>query len=216
MNIPYKLHHEIIPGILEQNWDAIEKKIALVKPFAQSIHIDLLDGIFAPNKTFFDPKPFEKYTKDICFELHMMVDNPVQYLKPWADAGFQRFIGQIENMPDIAEFVAEAELLGEVGLALDTPTAVEKLAINLNDLDFVFVMTVKAGFSKQSFLPEMLEKVKQLRQKAEFLPLEVDGGINDLTLPLALQAGATRFVSTGYLFGGDPGEKYQKLCTLIK
>src|ERR1051326_648316 len=121
--IPNKLQHQIIPGILEQDWSAIEKKIVLVKPFANTIHIDLLDGIFAPSKTFFDPTSFKKYSQDTFFELHMMVDNPVQYLQAWADAGIKRFIGQIEKMPDIAEFVAQGELLGEVGLALDTQTS---------------------------------------------------------------------------------------------
>lgn len=214
--IPNKLEHQIIPGILEQEWSEIEQKIELVKPFAKVIHIDLLDGIFAPNKTFFDPQPFKKYANDIFFELHMMVDNPVQYLKPWADAGFQRFIGQIEKMSDMAEFVAEGELVGEVGLALDTPTPVEAITVPIDDLDFVFVMTVKAGFSNQSFLPDMLKKVKALRAKSEFIPIEVDGGINDKTLPQARDAGATRFVSTGFLFGGgNCQEQYQKLTTLI-
>src|SRR5436190_2171953 len=213
---PNKLHHEIIPGILEQEWQAIEKKIELVKPFAKVIHIDLLDGIFAPNKTFFDPAPFKKYAEqEIIFELHMMVDNPVQYLKPWADAGFQRFIGQIEHMPDIAEFVAEGQLLGEVGLALDTPTPVEKITVSLEDLDFVFVMTVKAELSRQSFLPDMMEKIKALRAKSQFIPLEVDGGINDTTITQAKEAGATRFVSTGFLFGEDPRERYEKLVGCV-
>ena len=213
MIIPDKLHHEIIPGILEQEWSEIEKKIELVKPFAKTIHIDLLDSVFAPNKTFFDPAPFKKYTEqEIIFELHMMVDNPTQYLKPWADAGFKRFIGQIEHMPDVAEFVAAGQLLGEVGLALDTPTPVEKITVSLEDLDFVFVMTVKAGFSRQSFLPEMLEKVKSLRAKSPFIPIEIDGGVSDQTITQAKDAGTTRFVSTGFLFGGNPQEQYQKLC----
>ena len=83
----YKLDLEIIPGILEQDWENIEKKIALVKPFAKTMHVDLLDGKFAPNTTWLDPEPFKKYTKDILFEVHLMVDNPLQYLQPFADAG---------------------------------------------------------------------------------------------------------------------------------
>lgn len=215
ITLPNKLHHEIIPGILEQDWDAIEKKIELVKPFAKTIHIDLLDGVFAPNKTFFDPAPFKKYSNDIFFELHMMVDNPQQYLQAWADAGFKRFIGQIEHMQDIPEFVARGQLLGEVGLALDTPTSVEKISVNLDDLDFVFLMTVKAGFSNQAFLPEMIEKVKALRLQSPFIPIEVDGGISDQTLPVARDAGATRFVSTGFLFVGELQKQYETLTHLI-
>ncbi|HSW87534.1 MAG TPA: hypothetical protein VLG12_00030 [Candidatus Saccharimonadales bacterium] len=207
----YKLDIEIIPGVLEQDWDAIEKKIELVKPFAKSIHVDLLDGKFAPNTTWLDPKPFKKYADDLLLEVHMMVENPLSYLKPFADAGFKRFIGHIEKMPDLAEFVAQGELLGEIGLAIDTETPVENITVSYEDLDFVLVMTVKAGFSNQSFLPEMVDKVKQIRQKSAFIPIEIDGGISDETIVQAKEAGATRFVSTGFLFRGNPHEQYKKL-----
>ena len=197
---------EVIPGILEKEWEAIEKKIELVKPFAHTIHIDLLDGKFAPNTTFLDPQPFAKYTKDTFFELHMMVDDPVRYIKPFAEAGFRRFIGQVEKMPDIAEFVAEGQLLGEVGLALDGKTAVEAVTVPFEDLDFLFIMTVNAGYSGQEFQPAFLEKVEALRVKnplnthGEPLPIEVDGGINAQTITEAKDAGATRFVATSFLF----------------
>lgn len=213
---PNKLRHEVLPGILEHDWEEIEKKIELVQSFAPKIHIDLLDGKFAPNTTFFDPEPFKKYSKDIFFELHMMVENPVQYIKPWANAGITRFIGQIEQMPDIEEFIAEGQLAGEVGLALDTPTGADKIQVPLDDLDFVFIMTVKAGFSRQSFLPDMMEKIKKLRERSQFIPIEVDGGINDKTIVQALHAGANRFVSTGYIFGSDqPKETYEELTEIV-
>src|SRR5690348_6117763 len=117
---------EIIPGILEQEWEPIKKKLDLIKPFAKTVHIDILDGIFAPNKTFLDPAPYAEYAKDLQLELHMMVDNPICYIEPWAKVGFNRFIGQIEKMPDLVEFVAKAEEFGEVGLALDSETSIEK------------------------------------------------------------------------------------------
>lgn len=217
MRIPNKLHHEIIPGILESQWETIAQKIEVVKPFAQTIHIDLLDGIFAPNKTWMDPKPFAAYTKDIAFELHMMVDNPLQYLRPFAEVGFTRFIGHVERMPDIAAFLADGENLGEVGLALDSGTLVEKLPATLDDLDFVFVMTVKVGFSRQSFMPEMLEKVKKIRTMDPLIPIEIDGGVNDSNIVSAKEAGATRFISTGFIFDAPyPTKQYQTLCSLIQ
>ena len=69
--------YEIIPGILEKEWGEIERKIEIVKPFTESIHVDIIDGKFAPNTTFLDPAPFAKYSQDIFFELHMMVKAPV-------------------------------------------------------------------------------------------------------------------------------------------
>lgn len=213
----YKLAPEVIPGILEQNWEEIEKKIERVKPFAKTIHIDLLDGEFAPNNTFFDPTPFAKYTKDTFFEVHMMVDNPLQYLDSFAKAGFKRFIGHIENMPDVAEFVAEAQLVGEVGLAIDTTTPVEKITVSYDDIDVLFVMTAKAGYSRQEFIPEMLEKVKAIRAKSVFVPIEIDGGVNATTIVAAKEAGVTRFVTTKFVFDTDNSqEAYTSLLQLAK
>lgn len=208
---------EVIPGILEQDWQEIERKLAIIKPFSKTVHIDLLDGKFAPNTTFFDPEPFTKYSKDFLLELHMMVDDPLQYVDSWAEAGFRRFIGQIEMMPDQEAFVKKVRNRNcEAGLAIDSPTPVEAIVPAYNSLDFVFVMTVKAGFSNQSFLSESLGKVQLLRTKTD-KPIEVDGGISDKTIKEAHVAGATRFVSTGFLFGqGDIANNYQTLmhnCT---
>ncbi len=213
--------YEVIPGILEQNWGAIEKKIELVKPFAKAIHIDLLDGKFAQNTTLLDPTPFKKYSSDILFELHMMVEEPIQYLKPWADAGFKRFIGHIEKMSDQAEFVAQAQLLGEVGLALDGPTAGDAMEVPIDDLDALLIMTIKAGFSGQSFQPGHLQKVKPFREKMQSIgdnefPIEVDGGVNDQTIVIAKEAGVNRFVTTSFLFKGEnPQEQYHILQDLV-
>ncbi|MBI4096775.1 MAG: hypothetical protein HY425_03615 [Candidatus Levybacteria bacterium] len=207
---------EIIPGILEKEWSEIERKINLVKPFARSVHVDIIDGKFAPNITFLDPAPFAKYSSEIFFELHMMVDNPIQYIKPFADAGFKRFIGHIEKMPDQAEFVAQGQLLGEVGLAIDGPTDLSAMKVSYQDLDCLLVMTIKAGASGQKFNPEYLKKVEMLRPfdsaQGRFLPIEIDGGINDQTIIQAKNAGANRFVSASFIFNAqNPQEQYNLL-----
>lgn len=201
---------EIIPGILEKDWSAIEQKLELFKPFAKSVHIDLIDGKFAPNTTFADPKPFAKYAKDFNLELHMMVEDPIQYIKPWADAGFRRFIGHIEKMPDQAAFVAGAQLWGEVGLALDKETPRENLKVSLEDLDTVLIMTIKAGFSGQKFEEELVKKIKKFGDDLT-LPVEVDGGINDETIEIAYATGSRRFVATSFLFAMDTPEQQYKL-----
>ncbi|MDO8621527.1 MAG: hypothetical protein Q7R31_04600 [Candidatus Levybacteria bacterium] len=208
---------EVIPGILEKDWNEIERKIELVKSFAKVIHIDIIDGKFAPNTTFLDPAPFTKYTKDIFFELHMMVEDPIKYLKPFAVAGFKRFLGQIEKMPDQAEFVAQGELLGKVGLALDGPTDLSAIKIPYGDLDCVLVMTIKAGESGKTFKPEYLKKVEMLKQVQHDIKIEIDGGVNDQTIVIAKNAGATRFVANSFLFNSeDPQEQYNLLKTIVE
>lgn len=210
--------NEVIPGILEQNWHEIEKRLDLVKPFAKTVHIDIIDGKFAENLTFLDPEPFKKYKNDFLLELHMMVEDPIKYLKPWAECGFERFLGHIEMIPDPVEFIAQGQLLGAVGLAIDGPTDLSVLDnLNLNDLDTLLIMTIKAGMSGQKFQPELLEKVKKIKQKAPYLPIEVDGGVTNETITKAKEAGATRFVSTSHLFNSNSTrDEFEKLTELVK
>lgn len=202
--------NSIIPGILETEWSEIEKKLEAVKPFAKTVHIDIIDGKFSPHTTFLDPEPFKKYSSEFVFELHMMVEDPTQYLEPFAQAGFKRFLGHIEHMNDVVEFVAKGQQLGEVGLALDGPTHIEVLKdINLNDLDALLIFTAdKVGESGQEMIEERLQKIRDLEA---LIPIEVDGGINSETIKKAFEAGATRFITTGYLFEGNPEEQYKKL-----
>lgn len=207
---------EVIPGVLEKTWEEIEQKIKLLSPFAKTLHIDIIDNKFAPNLTFLDPKPFAKYKDQFLLEVHMMVEEPINYLQAYADAGFKRFLGHIEKMSDQAEFAAQGQLLGEVGLALDGPTTMEALKVQLDDLDCLTIMTIKAGFSGQSFMPEHLGKIKYLRSKTG-IPIEVDGGTKDTTIQLAKEAGATRFVATSFISGAqDPRAAYLTLLNAVK
>jgi len=208
---------EVIPGILEKEWSEIEKKIEIAKQFSNSIHIDIIDGKFAPNTTFLDPEPFKKYSQNIYFELHMMTDNPIELVEPWGNAGIKRFLGHIEKMQDQEEFVKAAKQFGEVGLAIDGPTSIDRINVRYNDLDSILVYTSDSvGFSGPPFNPQRLKKIKDIRTKTD-IPIEVDGGINDKTILLAKEAGATRFVSTSHLFGSpDPKITFANLSEIIK
>jgi ribulose-phosphate 3-epimerase len=206
--------NNIIPGILEKDWAEIEKKIELIKGFARTIHIDIIDGKFAPKSTFIDPKPFAKYTNDFLFEVHLMVEEPINYLDSFAAAGFKRFLGHVEKMSSQEDFVAKAELLGEVGLALDVNTPLESLKTDYEDLDSILIMSVKAGLSGQVFIPEVLQKATKIRDIFP-IPIEIDGGINDLTIVEAKNAGVERFITTSFLFSGNLAVNYQKLVSSV-
>jgi len=212
----FKLDIEIIPGILEKEWDGIERKIEIVRPFAKTLHIDLIDGKFVSNTTWMDPKPFEKYAKDFTLEVHMMVEEPINYIKPFADAGFVRFIGHVEKMSDQVAFLAEGQLWGDVFLALDGPTSVDAITANYEDLDGVLIYTSeRVGFSGPPFNPQRLEKVAAIKEKAPWLPIEIDGGVNDQSALEAKKVGVTRFATTSFLFGESPEENYHKLFTAL-
>ena len=204
----------IIPGILEKNWEDIEGKLEILKKFSKTAHIDFIDGKFASNTTFLDSKPFQKYSNELFLEAHLMVDNPLEYLESLATAGFRRFLGHIEKMPDITEFVARGQLIGEVGLAVDPETNIDKISVPFDDLDEILLMGVKAGASGQPFQPQVLNKIKKLRE-VTFIPIEVDGGVNDKTILDIKKAGADRFIATSFLFQkGDPAKNYQSLLKL--
>lgn len=205
----------VIPGILEKDFSEIEKKISLLEGVSDHFHIDFIDGVFAKNKTILDPSLFSKFTKSHFFEAHLMVDNPSSYLDKLAEAGFKRFIGHVERMPDQVEFIAKGERLGEVGLALDGKTPYEKIEVSLEDLDILLLLAIDAGFSGQSFKPSYLEKIKQVPQW--FKNIEVDGGINDRTLPIAKKMGANIFAVTSFIYESvDPAESFKKIRDLAQ
>jgi len=208
--------YDVIPGILEKSWEEVEAKIKLLSPFAKALHIDIADGIATNNTTFLDPQPFAKYKDQFFLEVHMMVEEPIKYLQPFAQAGFKRFLGHVEKMSSQEEFVAEGQLLGEVGLALDGPTELSAITVPYDDLDTVlFYVSDRVGFSGPPMLPQRLEKVKAFREKSN-IPIEVDGGINDTTIRLAKDAGATRFVATSFISTAqDPKGAYEKLVSLV-
>jgi ribulose-phosphate 3-epimerase len=206
--------HNVIPGILEKDWQEIERKLAVIRLFSKTVHIDFLDGKFCQDSSFMDFNAFIKYKDEFFLEAHLMVDNPTQYIRQLAAVGFKRFIGHIEKMTDIDEFIAEGQIFGEVGLAIDSVTPVSSINVPFDDLDCVLLMADKAGKSGQSFLSETIEKIKELRSKTQ-ISIAVDCGINDQTILEAKEAGADRFISNSYIFNSsDPLNSFEKLTNL--
>lgn len=204
----------IIPAILENNWEEIQKKLEICSSFASDIHIDFIDGEFAENKSFLEFEPFKEYRQRFNLEAHLMVKEPIDYLEKLAEAGFGTFVGHVEMMSDQVEFVAKGEELGSVALALDLHTPIEEIKINLDDLDQILLMSVKAGKSGQEFDSSIISKIKLLREK--YLgKIEIDGGINKDTLPLAKSAGANNFCVTSSLFRQNPKEEFEALRLLL-
>jgi len=206
---------QVIPGILEKDWEEIERKLEIIKPISRKVHIDFLDGKFSPEVSFLDPGPFAKYKDDFFMEAHLMVEDPAKYVKPLSDAGFNRFLGHIEKMKDLDEFIAEGQIHGEVGIAVDIDATIESLKVPYDDLDCILLMGVKAGKSGQVFLPQTLEKIKKLVQRTE-TPIEIDGGMDQDTIISVKKEGASRFIVTSFIFQNqDPMQAYEKLVNLV-
>lgn len=192
---------EVIPGILEQTFSAIVEKLRLVEGFCRWIQIDLLDNSLFGNTSFHDPSPFSGLRTASRLELHMMVVNPENYIDEWAEVGFKRFIGHTEGMSNVENFITKVRSKKlEVGLAIDIDTDVKIIEPFVPNIDCVLVMGIHTGKSGQAFDDRAITKVHKVRLLGPNLPVEVDGGVNDETAPRLVQAGATRLVSTNYLF----------------
>lgn len=196
---------DIIPGILEKEWVPIEEKLRLVSGTAEWVQVDFADNTLVPNETFFDISRFASISDTISLEAHLMVANPEKYIKSLVDSGFKRIIAHVEST-DPREFLTQAEHEDvEVGLAVDGGTELEQIEPFLEEIDMVLVMTIEAGFSGQEFMIETVEKIKRIHEAFPDLPIEVDGGINEKTAKLVKDAGATRLVSTSFLFKDPAG-----------
>lgn len=196
---------EIFPGVLEDSFSKIEEKIRMVEPYVDWLHFDVTDNTLTESASFHDPSPFKTLKTKLNLEIHLMFLDPSAVVQDWADAGFKRLIAHVES-ENPQKFIKKTKAKGlEVGLALDGPTGVERMAPFLSQINQVTIMMIKAGKSGQKFMEENLEKVRLIRQKWPNLPIEVDGGINPETARLVKEAGATRLASTSYIFWKNKG-----------
>lgn len=211
---------EIIPGILEQKFSAIEQKIRLIENLVSWVQIDVLDGTLFNNSCFHDPEPFADLDSSLKMEAHLMVKDPVRYVEPFFAAGFDRFIAHLEGFSkegegkeNVYDFILECQSLNaEIGLAIDLPTPVKEILPYLESIDQVLVMTIHTGRSGQPFQRSALKKIAAIRKINSKIPIEVDGGISPKTAPLVVAAGATRLAATSSIFGrGEVSQAIEEL-----
>ena len=191
---------------------------------ADWIHVDVMDGHFVPNLTMgpFIVKACREVT-DLPLDVHLMVTEPERLLSAFANAGASILTVHVETCPNLHQTLQTIRDLGCMpGVTLNPGTPATLLDPVLHLVDLVLVMSVNPGYSGQTFLPEVLPKVTYLRQRlAELNPtawLEIDGGMNAHTAPLARQAGAQVFVAAKAIFDHPQGiaAGLQELRTCIK
>lgn len=187
------------PGMVK-DFEEEKEMILRVAPHVSWIHIDVADQTLVPNETFRDFSLWQGFPDHLSFEAHLMVANPEKYIKPLVKAGFKRLIAHLECQ-DPRRFLEEAQYEEvEVGLALDGPSAIEEIEPFLEEIDVALLMGIEAGFSGQQFQLETVEKVKAILHAFPQTLIEVDGGVNDSTGKLLVDAGVRRLISTSYIF----------------
>ena len=171
------------------------------------MHLDVMDGHFVPNITFGAPviKTVRKYTEKP-FDVHLMISEPLKYIEDFANAGADIITFHIESDSDVQETIDKIKACGKKpGLVIKPNTKAEEVFPYLKDLFMVLVMTVEPGFGGQSFMADMLPKVKEIREEANKvnpeLLIEVDGGINAETAKLVREAGANVLVAGSAVYG---------------
>ena len=200
----------IAPSILSADFSRLGEEIKAVEQAgADVIHLDVMDGHFVPNLTFGPPviKALRK-TTHLPFDVHLMIDNPDQYIDAYAGAGADWITVHVETCPHLHRTIHHIKELGKkAGAVLNPATPLCLIKHILADVDLVMLMSVNPGFGGQSFIPDTLNKIKKLKGKIDKLGLEIgieiDGGVSPKTIDAIRGAGANIFVAGSAVFRTD-------------
>lgn len=179
---------KVSPSILASDFSKLSDEIKRIET-ADMVHLDIMDGHFVPNISFgADVVKSLRDKTNLIFDLHLMISNPIKYIKNFADAGADIITFHIESNSDILETIKEIRYYGKkVGIALKPKTNVKEIYGYLKYIDLALIMTVEPGFGGQKFIPEQLEKslfIKNMSKNPNLL-IEIDGGVNFETINLA-------------------------------
>jgi ribulose-phosphate 3-epimerase len=200
------------PSILSADFACLKDQIAAVEAAGAGwIHIDVMDGHFVPNLTMgpFIVEACRRITS-LPLDVHLMVEAPERMIEAFAKAGANLLSVHIENSPHIHRTLQTIRQLGcQVGVVLNPGTSALVVKPVLHMTDYVLVMSVNPGFSGQTFIPETVSKIAELREMIEEINpnvlIEVDGGISAETLPETARAGARVFVASSAIFNHPEG-----------
>jgi len=198
---------KISPSILSANFSKLgEEIVALEKAGADYIHIDVMDGHFVPNITI-GPEVIKRLrpVTELTFDVHLMISPVNNFIKDFADAGADIITFHPEATENVSETINLIKKLGKkVGISLKPKSEINLIEDHLNEIDLVLIMSVEPGFGGQKFMPEVLDKVKKLRniinEKKLDIDIEIDGGINFDNSKKAKEFGANILVSGSTVF----------------
>jgi len=202
---------KVAPSVLTADFTNLKQELDSIKS-ADLIHLDIMDGHFVPNISFGPAisRMIEKQTH-LPLDVHLMVENPIEWISLFAmqQTKYITIHTESNRVSDTIKDIKKHHI--GVGLSIKPKTPVRALIPYLNEVDLILIMTVEPGFGGQSFMPDMMDKVKELirlrkENQLNFL-IEVDGGVNNQTIGMCRDAGVDIVVAGSYLFNLDDREQ---------
>ena len=199
------MEKRIVASIIAASQKELEERIEKVAPHVSAIQLDVMDGVFVSNHSL----DFDLTVPSISctYEAHLMIQDPKRWIELYAEK-VDMILAHIESCDDPSKIIELAKNKGKkIGFACNPETPISSVSPYLDIIDQVLVMTVQPGFYGSPFLPETLDKVREIRALHPTLDLEVDGGISPDTIRKAADAGATRFAVGSYLIQAENVQK---------
>ena len=209
---------KIIPAILTTDIADLQHKLEKIRGFADWVQIDIMDGKFVNNISIVLEEISQiEISKDFSLEAHLMVLNPKTYFLQCQKNGIKRVIFHIEAADNVRDVLSEAAKFDfQIGIALNPKTPVQKITPYADSMDVVVLMSVNPGLQGQKFIPETLDKIRELKKLVPHMKIEVDGGINLDNIKKVSDTGGDYLVVGSGLFNADNiQERFKELQSKI-